>query len=500
MNIIDINSRRNKNDIPSRINILILGAGMSGLELAKHLSCRGIKDTVVIEAGPADDCNHINASGECDRANEYWKNEDSDKYAYRSWHSLNEPHFAKGTCLRRRVGGRSLYWHGVILPIEAESLKYWPSNIVRDLTEGWLGGPSLYTKVQSEILAWAGRSHETDYSLQLSGFEFKIAPQVIRNIDSSGGWESYSPLSYWKQDNQLKADPKIISGHEVIALIIKNGHCIGAKLRNTQSNEIYPVFADKCVLALGTIENTRLAAKTLYDSGLLIEEKVTGLVDHIVQGFNVTLEYCKLPNMLRELIEHNTDTIFFCHSPSGERFNLFFTISQSEFGIELEVWVMGEQIPSEQGYIYIDRNDEDMPLSIYSSLNNDDNALIQKQQDELNRFWHGICENIAIPFSPLAFEGGFTVHARTMGDVYHEFHSSSRAVRVNKPATWISPLGTENHEGCTLPLGKILNENHEFNHIKNLYAVGPSIFPRPGAANPSLTTLALSRRLAYILN
>ena len=47
MNIIDINSRRNKNDIPSRINILILGAGMSGLELAKHLSCRGIKDTVV---------------------------------------------------------------------------------------------------------------------------------------------------------------------------------------------------------------------------------------------------------------------------------------------------------------------------------------------------------------------------------------------------------------------------------------------------------------------
>ena len=43
-------------------------------------------------------------------------------------------------------------------------------------------------------------------------------------------------------------------------------------------------------------------------------------------------------------------------------------------------------------------------------------------------------------------------------------------------------------------------ENHEFNHIKNLYAVGPSIFPRPGAANPSLTTLALSRRLAYILN
>ncbi|HGH0635656.1 TPA: GMC family oxidoreductase, partial [Yersinia enterocolitica] len=52
----------------------------------------------------------------------------------------------------------------------------------------------------------------------------------------------------------------------------------------------------------------------------------------------------------------------------------------------------------------------------------------------------------------------------------------------------------------TLPLGEILNDNHEFNQINNLFAIGPSTFPRPGAANPSLTTLALSRRLAYILN
>lgn len=500
MNIIDINIRKNKNEIPPKIKILILGAGMSGLELAKHLNCRGIKDIVVIEAGPADDYNHINAGGEYERANEYWKNEGSDKYSYRSWHSLNEPHFAKGTCLRRRVGGRSLYWHGVILPIEAETLKFWPSNIAHDLTESWLGGPSLYTQVQSEMLAWADKNHDIDYSLQLSGFEFKITPQVIRNINSSGGWESYSPLSYWKEDNQLRSNPKIIPGYEVMSLIVKNGHCIGAKLRHIGSNEVHTIFADKCVLALGTIENTRLAAQVLYDSGHLIEEKITGLVDHIIQGFNVTFEYYKLSDMLRELIEYKSDTIFFCHSSAGERFNLFFTITQSDFGIELEVWTMGEQIPSDHGYIFINRNDENMPLSIYSGLNNDDNVLIQKQRDELNIFWHGICENISIPFSPLVFEGGFTVHARTMGDVYHEFHSPSRVVHANKPVTWISPLGTENHESSTLPLGEILNENHEFDHIKNLYAVGPSTFPRPGAANPSLTTLALSRRLAYILN
>lgn len=128
-------------EIPDRVNILILGGGMSGLELAKHLNNRKVENVVVIEAGPADDCNHINAGEEYQRANEFWKNEDLDKYAYRSWCSLSEPHFSKGTCLRRRVGGRSLYWHGVILPIEAEILEYWPAIIVSDLTESWLEGP-----------------------------------------------------------------------------------------------------------------------------------------------------------------------------------------------------------------------------------------------------------------------------------------------------------------------------------------------------------------------
>lgn len=142
-------------ELPSQIHILILGGGMSGLELAKHLDYRDINNIVVMEAGPADDCRHINAGDEYQHADKLWKNEETDKFAYRSWHSLTEPHFSNGSCIRRRLGGRSLYWHGVILPIETEILKEWPVSIARDLEESWLGGPSLYTLVQSEILAWA---------------------------------------------------------------------------------------------------------------------------------------------------------------------------------------------------------------------------------------------------------------------------------------------------------------------------------------------------------
>ncbi|WP_174849894.1 GMC family oxidoreductase [Yersinia artesiana] len=500
MNITKTAISENSSEIPDKIDILILGGGMSGLELAKHLNNREIENIVIIEAGPADDCNHINAGEEFQRADEFWKNEESDKYAYRSWRSLSEPHYSKGTCLRRRVGGRSLYWHGVILPIEAETLKYWPAKIVSDLTENWLEGPSLYTQVQSEILAWAEKNYDADYCFKFANFEFKVAPQATRTLGKDERWEAYSPLSYWKQDNKLSTTPLIIAGHEAVALIIANGKCIGAKLRNMASNEIRHVLADKCVLALGTIENSRLATQALYDSGILIEKKITGLVDHIVQGFNVTIEHDKASDKLKKLIESHPDTIFFSPSLSGERFNLFFTINKSDIGIELEAWTMGEQIPSAHTNISIATNGETLPLSISCDLGYADDALIKKEKHELDIFWREVCRNTKIPFECLDFQTEFIIHARTMGDVHKQMRSPLRIVNYNVPITWISPLGTENHEGSTLPLGEILNDNHEFNQINNLFAIGPSTFPRPGAANPSLTTLALSRRLAYILN
>lgn len=491
---------KNLAELPDKIDILILGGGMSGLELAKNLNNREVDDIVVIEAGPADDLNHINAGKEFQHADEYWKNEELDKYAYRSWQSLSEPHYSKGTCLRRRVGGRSLYWHGVILPIEAEALKYWPAKIVSDLTDKWLDGPSLYTQVQSEILAWAEKIYDADFRFKFANFEFKIIPQATRIVGDYDRWEAYSPLSYWKEDknNNFRAIPLIISGYEAVSLIITDGKCIGARLRDIASNEIHHVLADKCVLALGTIENSRLATQALYDLGILIEKKISGLVDHIVQGFNVTIEYNKVSDKLKMLIDNHPGTLFFSPSLCGERFNLFFTMNKSNFGIELEAWTMGEQIPSTHANIAI--NAGAIPLCISCDLGYADNTLIKKEKHELNMFWHEICNNIKISFKPLDFQAGFIIHARTMGDVHNKIRSPSRIVNYNVPTTWISPLGTENHEGSTLPLGGILNDNHEFNKINNLFAIGPSTFPRPGAANPSLTTLALSRRLAYILN
>ncbi len=60
-------------------------------------------------------------------------------------------------------------------------------------------------------------------------------------------------------------------------------------------------------------------------------------------------------------------------------------------------------------------------------------------------------------------------------------------------------LGTTHHEAGTLwmgadPASSVTDENGLFRNTDNLYAAGPSLFPRTGSPNPMLTGIALARR------
>jgi hypothetical protein len=60
-------------------------------------------------------------------------------------------------------------------------------------------------------------------------------------------------------------------------------------------------------------------------------------------------------------------------------------------------------------------------------------------------------------------------------------------------------LGTTHHEAGTLSMGtdpasSVTDADGLFHHTENLYAAGPSLFPRTGSPNPMLTGIALARR------
>lgn len=62
------------------------------------------------------------------------------------------------------------------------------------------------------------------------------------------------------------------------------------------------------------------------------------------------------------------------------------------------------------------------------------------------------------------------------------------------------PLGTTHHEAGTLRMGtdptkSVTNADCRFHDVKNAYVVGPALFPTIGSPNPMLTGIALARRL-----
>ena len=68
-------------------------------------------------------------------------------------------------------------------------------------------------------------------------------------------------------------------------------------------------------------------------------------------------------------------------------------------------------------------------------------------------------------------------------------------------ASYRDGLGTTYHEAATLPMGdspqaSVTNADARFHFVDNLYATGPALFPTTGSPNPMLTGVALARRLA----
>jgi choline dehydrogenase-like flavoprotein len=57
-------------------------------------------------------------------------------------------------------------------------------------------------------------------------------------------------------------------------------------------------------------------------------------------------------------------------------------------------------------------------------------------------------------------------------------------------------MGTTHHEAGTLRMGTVTNDVGRFNDVANAYVAGPALFPTVGSPNPMLTGVAVARRTA----
>ena len=92
-----------------------------------------------------------------------------------------------------------------------------------------------------------------------------------------------------------------------------------------------------------------------------------------------------------------------------------------------------------------------------------------------------------------------------------EFRIQNGNLEITRPQSGTSPveylgggpdgIGTTYHEGGTMWMGtdfakSVTDVNGRFHHVTNAYCVDQSIFPTVGSANPALTGIALSRKIA----
>ncbi len=503
-------SSEQPNVLPDQANIIIVGGGLVGLEIAKELDRLGKPGVLVLEAGPAEELSHINAVNDADTALRCWLDPAADKYFWRPWISESEPHYAGIAGLKRRLGGRSLCWHGVVLPIEKWALTapWWPREVVDDLTHSWLGGASLYKQVSAELTAWqaaGGIDQDAELPpLRVGNYRFSMTPQAVRDVSSTRSryWEAYSPLAYWKRQGTPEVGGVLRTPHtliiprvEVLSIRLEEGRVSSVQARHGSNQFVEDIRCSVVVLAAGTIESTRLAIQALSEVAPPNNMQLDGLVDHIVQGFVATLDPAAVPSDLSSLAVR--EPFYFAPCEDRSRSNLFVRVYSNEVGaLVVDVWTMGEQLPSSHGVVQcVPSSEFPWKTLVHAGLTNSDWEVIHQQRSELQAFWTAFCNLIGRAGSTLEFPD-FTTAERTLSDVLPGLATAKPA---SEPITWTGPLGSEYHEGCTLPIGRLLDSAHEFMAVKGLFAGGPCTFPRMGAANPSLTSLALARRLAAFL-
>lgn len=489
--------------VPTHCHTLVVGAGLAGLELTKQLSSGGADDIVVLEAGPDEDLRHCHVANAADDARRMWLQPETDPYFHRPWSSGLPPHFDAGSGLRRRLGGRSLYWYGVVLPIEAWAMadRSWPAAVVDDLRTDWRGEGPLYEQLTAYLSEWRSRGapspHDATAQPGVAGLTFTPTPRAVRHHAADPSrWYAYSPLDAWRDPigGEVFDRPKGVRMHpgvtvEQIGLVDGAARTVTAR---SAGGERVTVRAERVVLTAGTVANSQLALQALADAGTGID-RLGGLADHIVQGFFLRLEGPAAQRLQADVPPGSYWT------PAAEvvRSNVFLDVvpvRNDEILVDLRI--TGEQLPSQESFVTcVPGSERPWPVRAHARLSAVDTELITRQRQVLQGLWEDLARTSGCHPSRLEF-GDYANPTRGNAFVLPE---AIRTTAAGAPATWSSFLGTEDHEGGTLPLGGVLTDDHEFRAVPGLYAAGPSTFPRLGAANPSLTTLALSHRLAAVL-
>jgi len=470
-------------------DVIVIGSGIGGGVLADQLSDLGV-DVLVLEAGSYLFPSHVANLPRRHQVGKFDKHIWALFDEFKVLNYVNSPDSQYYGGQAFNLGGRSVFWGGLIPRMASYELDIWPHQPIRWYLEdaGYQRAEDLLNRSPLPPSSYHQRIKQA-LRTNLPDFNHFDAPVAVQYSNDSlatipTGMFSTADLL---MESRLTAGPQgnqsltINLNHAVTRLLTEGDRVTGIVAYDLIANRERTYHARVIVLSAGTIESAKIALLSgLHDPNGKIG---VGITDH---------------------------PIFFTHFaiPAGSPF--YETLANSK-------------VLSQHRLAAIDAHPYNMVLELGADFNQgryvDDDILARHQREKGNTM---LCEIVFLFNSPLLDENRLQQFGPSFAKPTVTMHPSAAADafwnEVNDLKNQVIgllggiPLAGEDlslkragmggvaHEVGSLRLSEggdgVVDTDLKFLSYANLYACDLSVFPSSPAANPTLTLSALAIRLA----
>ena len=459
-------------------DVIIIGSGMGGGTLADALSDAGIR-TLVLEAGGLTLPTHMtNLPGDWSRTANH----------HRVGHFVNEPgsDFLPGVHLS--LGGRSVYWSGLIPRMHDWELSFWPEPVRTFLKQGGYEpaetllrktkrlGPfqdQVVAKLKADLPDW----HVDDLPRSVHQPFVNDAGELESIVQDSTGIFSTADLLLSSMGYAERAGRRNLTinlGH-LVTHIATNGTKAADVVCQDLLGNTTRRYRGKCiVLAAGSLESPRIAMNSgLNDPGGRLG---VGLTDH--------------PAFFSAVYNIPDGSPFGGSKRHAKVFLFKKTATFDDHPFNVEVVVNPE--------LWQVRNSDDDLVPVPNPSKIKMTFTFASQLDDANRLSSpGVGRKLSVKVrrnqaGVAHFDAARTTRNAILASLGIPFTADEGMGYGNE--------GTVHHAGGTMRMSGnttgVVDTDLKLEAYDNLYCADPSVWPFIPAANPSLTLVALSLRLA----